>query len=70
MKLATGRVVGGKVVVEGEPLKEGSTVTLLAQEDDETFELGPREEALLLDTIEAVKKGDFVDGDEFLRKLQ
>ena len=70
MKLATGRVVGGKVLVEGEPLKEGTTVTLLAQEDDETFELGPSEEALLLDTIQSVKRGDFVDGDEFLRNLR
>jgi hypothetical protein len=70
MKLATGKVVGGKIVVEGEPLKEGSTVTLLAREDDEDFELGPHEEALLLETTESVKRGDFVDGDEFLRKLQ
>lgn len=32
MQLATGTVVDGKIVVEGEPLPEGSVVTILAQE--------------------------------------
>ena len=39
IKLVTGKVVGGKIEVEGESLKKGSTVTVLAHEDDETFEL-------------------------------
>ena len=30
MRIATGRVISGKVVVEGEPLTEGATVTVLA----------------------------------------
>ncbi len=70
MKLATGRVVGGKVVIEGEPLQEGATVTVLAHEDNETFELGPQEEAELLHAIEQVKNGKFVDGDEFFGRLR
>jgi hypothetical protein len=37
MQLATGTVVGGKVVVEGDPLPEGTIVTILARESDETF---------------------------------
>ena len=69
MKLVTGKVIGGKIEVEGEPLDEGSTVTVLARENDETFELGPAEEAELLRAIEEANKGDFVDGDEFLRNL-
>jgi len=39
MKLVTGKVVAGRIEVEGERLKEGSTVTVLAREDDERFEL-------------------------------
>ena len=39
MKIATGTVVDGKVVVEGEILPEGSTVTILLREDNEAFEL-------------------------------
>jgi hypothetical protein len=41
MQLATGTVVGGKVVVEGDPLPEGTVVTILARESDETFEVPP-----------------------------
>ena len=48
MRLVTGKVVEGKVVVEGDPLKEGSTVTVLAPEDDRSFELTPEQEELLL----------------------
>lgn len=69
MKLATGKVIGGKIVVEGEPLEEGSTVTILAQEGDEHFQVGPRDEAELLRRMEEMKRGNFVDGDEFLRNL-
>ena len=45
IKVATGTVVDGKVVVEGEALAEGSTVTVVLREDDETFELTPEDEA-------------------------
>ena len=37
MQLATGIVVDGKVVVEGESLPEGAVVTILVREADETF---------------------------------
>lgn len=51
MKIATGKVVGGKVVLEGEPLSEGSIVTVLAQENDETFDATPEEEQALLEAM-------------------
>ncbi|MGH9160792.1 MAG: hypothetical protein ACRD2X_12520 [Vicinamibacteraceae bacterium] len=41
--MATGRVTAGKVILEGEPLSEGSVVTVLAQEDDEAFDVTPEE---------------------------
>jgi hypothetical protein len=69
MRMATGKVVGGKVVVEGDPLEEGSTVTVLAREGDETFELSPADEAELARRMAEVRKGNFVDGDELLRNL-
>ncbi len=69
MKRVHGKVGGGKIEVEGEPLKEGSTVTVVAHDDDETFELSPRQEAELARAIEEADKGDFIDGDEFLRSL-
>jgi hypothetical protein len=69
MRVATGRVVSGKIVVEGEPLAEGSTVTVLAPENDEVFELNAEDEAALLASIEEADRGDVVDGEEFLREL-
>jgi len=69
IKIVTGKVVGGKIEVEGERLKEGSTVTVLAQEDDETFELTAEQEAELSRRIQAVESGRFVNGDELLDEL-
>ncbi len=45
MKVVTGKVVNGKVVVEGASLKDGATVTVISQEGDETFELTADQEA-------------------------
>ena len=69
MRVTTGKVVSGKVVVEGEPLVEGATVTVLAPEGQPTFKLGPSEEAELLEAIVQVRRGEVVDGDELLNEL-
>ena len=70
MKVATGTVVDGKVVVEGESLAEGSTVTVVLREDEETFELTPEEEAELLASIADIERGKFVTGEELLERLR
>ena len=44
MKVATGLVVDGKVVVEGEALAEGSTVTVVLRDDEEAFDLTLQDE--------------------------
>ena len=64
MKIITGHVVNGTIVVEGEKLEEGTKVTVLAKEDDETFQLSPQDEAELLVAIDQANRGDFVSGDE------
>ena len=70
MRVTTGKVVGGRVVVEGEPLAEGATVTVMAPEDEQGFELGPKEEAELLAAMEQIRRGEVVDGDELIRELR
>jgi hypothetical protein len=70
IKVATGTVVGGKVVVEGEALAEGSTVTVVLREDDEAFDLTPEEEAELLESIAAIERGEFVSGEQLLQRLR
>jgi len=70
MKVTTGTVVDGKVVVEGEALAEGSTVTVVVREDDETFDLTADQEAELLASIAAIERGDFITGEELLDRLR
>lgn len=70
MKVATGTVVEGKVVVEGEALAEGSTVTLVLREDDEMFQLTPEEEEELVESIAAIERGEFVSGEQLLERLR
>ncbi len=70
MKVATGRVVGGKVVLEGEPLAEGSVVTVVAREDNDTFEVSPEEERALLEAIAQADRGQVVSWEELREQLR
>ena len=70
MKIATGRVVGGKVVLEGEPLTEGSVVTVIASEDDGIFDVSAGEEQALLAAIAQAERGQVVSWDELRQQLR
>jgi hypothetical protein len=70
MKVATGKVVKGKIVLEGEPLAEGSVVTVLAPEEDETFELSLEEEKALLAAIAQAERGEVVSWEELREQLR
>jgi hypothetical protein len=68
MRVASGRVVAGKVVIDGTPFEEGASVTVISSDGAETFELGPEDEAALLAAIAEADRGEVVDGIEFLVK--
>ena len=70
MQLVTGTVVGGKVVVEGDPLPEGAVVTILAREADETFEVPPELEAELLESIAQADRGETISAEQMLERLR
>jgi hypothetical protein len=70
MKIATGTVVDGKVVVESETLLEGSTVSVLLRDDEETFVLTPEEESELLESIAEIERGECVSGEQLLERLR
>jgi len=70
MKVATGKVIGGKVVLEGKPLAEGSVVTVVAREDDETFEVSPEEEKALLAAIAQAERGEVISWEELREQLR
>ncbi|MGH7815612.1 MAG: hypothetical protein ACREQI_16620 [Candidatus Binataceae bacterium] len=69
MRVAGGKIVSGKVVIDGAPFEEGAAVTVIAAEDAETFELGPEDEAALLAAIEEADRGETVDGGKCLAGL-
>ena len=70
MKVATGRVVGGKVVLEGEPWAEGSVVTVVARDDEETFDVSLEEERALLEAIAQADRGQVVSWEELREQLR
>ena len=56
MRIAHGRVVGGRVELDGE-LPEGATVAVLATDGDETFEVDAETKRDLLTAIEQCRNG-------------
>jgi predicted transcriptional regulator len=70
MVITSGRVVAGKIVVDGEALPEGAVVTILAREGDETFELDAAMEAELLESLAEADRGELIPADEVLRTLR
>jgi hypothetical protein len=56
MRIAPGKVVNGRVELDAE-LPEGTSVTVLALEGDETFEADAETEQLLLQAIAQCEKG-------------
>lgn len=70
MKVATGTVVGGKVVVQGDPLPEGAVVTVLAREPNESFAVPAELEPELLASLAETERGEIISADELLRRLR
>ena len=70
MQLAIGKVIGGKIVVDGDPLPEGAIVTILARESDETFEVPHELEAELLESIAQAERGETISAEEVLKRLR
>ena len=69
MTMATGKVVDGKVILEGVSLKEGTSLTVLAKDDEGGFNLTPEQEAELLLSIAEADRGETVCAEEVLGKL-
>ena len=70
MLITTGKVNDGVIQVETEDLPEGTTVTVLAHEGDETFELDAAQEAHLMAAIAEARRGELVDASEVLQQIR
>ena len=65
MRIAPGKVVDGRVELDAE-LPEGTAVTVLALEGDETFEADPETEKMLLEAIAKCRRGQTSPLKDFL----
>jgi hypothetical protein len=70
MLITTGKVNNGVIQIDGKDLPDGTIVTLLAQEGDETFELDPAQEADLLTAIAEAERGQLISASELLQKIR
>lgn len=70
MQVTTGTVVGGKVVVEGVSLAEGSVVAVLSRGSHEALALSTQDEEELLSAIAEIERGEFVSAEDLLESLR
>ena len=68
-EMACGKVVGGRVELDAD-LPEGASVTVLAHEDDETFQADPATEQMLLDAIAQCERGETIPMTKLLAELR
>jgi hypothetical protein len=69
MRITSGKVLHGQIAYEGE-LPEGTEVTLLAHDNEETFEVGPELKAVLLESIAQCERGETISVDDLLREMR
>lgn len=69
MKVATGKIVDGKIVLEDASFEEGTSVTVLARDKISGVTLTPDEEAEILLAIAEAERGETVSAEEVLAKL-
>jgi hypothetical protein len=69
MRIASGKVVDGRVELDGE-LPEGASVTVLATEGDETFEADAETEQILLQAIDQCNRGKTTPMTQLLAELR
>jgi hypothetical protein len=70
MRVATGRVIDGRVELQEAELPEGAAVTVLLSEGDETFEADAATEQMLLESIAQCERGQTVPLTRVLEELR
>ena len=70
MQLFTGTVIGGKVVLEGVSLPDGTVVTIFAKDSEATVRLPPALQAELEEALEEADREEGIPRDDLLDKLR
>ena len=68
-QIASGRVVDGRVELDAQ-LPEGASVTLIAADGDETFEVDAESEKKLLDAIVECERGKTIPLERLLSEMR
>ena len=69
MGIVTGKVVEGKVLVDGMTLPEGAVVTVVTREPSNGVQLTPDEEARLLEAVAEADRGETISAEELFDRL-
>lgn len=70
MRVATGTVLAGKVLLEGADLSDGTRVFVLTRDADSPQPISPEELAEVEAGIAEADRGELVSGEEFLLNLR
>ena len=70
MKVVTGTVVNGTIIVDDPELKDGTDVFILTREREDEVHLSAEELAELEAGIAEADRGDMIPGDEFIARLR
>ena len=70
MKIATGTVVTGTIIVDDPEFKEGTEVFILTREREDEVHLSPEELAELEAGIAEADRGEMIPGDELFASLR
>ena len=69
MQIASGKVVDGRVELDAE-LPEGASVTVIARDEDESFEVDETTEQMLVEAIAQCERGETVAVEQVLSELR
>lgn len=70
MRIITGRVIDGKVVVEGGHLEEGSLVTVVASDTEASFVASAAEEQQLIESLAQCERGETITAEQLFARLR
>lgn len=70
MLITTGKVNNGVIQVDSEDFPDGTTVTLLAGEGDETFGLAEAQQRKLLAAIAEADRGELISATDVLEQIR
>ena len=69
MRVATGTVISGQVVLDDEPFVDGTAVIVISKDCEDAVRLSAEELAELEAGIAEADRGDTISGEEFFSRL-